>query len=137
MPIVFVVRLYLISQVEVLHTRRSNILIVALIGVICEVEDDAVALSILEALRIPTCVPLVLKYQKLKSGKYQVCDLPDAEECTIEYFDGPGPAELPPIDLGHPKLPVWPLNSCIPVQGIFQKDVIVQEVPTLEGALRK
>ena len=105
-----------------------------MIGIVCEVEDDDIALNILEALRIPTCVPLVLKYQKLLSGKFQVCDLPDAEECLIEYFDGPGPAHSKVNDLGHPRLPVWPLNSCIPVQGIFQKDVIITEVHSLEKA---
>jgi 2,3-bisphosphoglycerate-dependent phosphoglycerate mutase len=48
----------------------------ALIGVLCEVEKDPTALSKLEALRIQTGVPLVLKFQQRLDGSYQVCDLP-------------------------------------------------------------
>jgi 2,3-bisphosphoglycerate-dependent phosphoglycerate mutase len=91
----------------------------ALIGVICEVENDPEALRILEALRIPTGVPLVLKYQRLSQDRFAVCDLPEADECIIEYFDGAGLAQRPPPDLGHPKLPVWPLNRCVPAQDIY------------------
>jgi len=100
----------------------------ALIGVICEVEENPSALRILEALRIPTGVPLVLKYQRQPNGSYQVCQLPQADECIIDYFDGAGFAQQPPPDLGHPSLPVWPLNSCVPVQEIFDGSLRISQV---------
>lgn len=106
----------------------------ALIGVICEVENDETALRILEALRIPTGVPLVLKYQRMADNRFAVCDLPEADECIIEYFDGAGLAQRPPPDLGHPKLPVWPLNRCLPVQQIFDGSLRVKQVGDQEPA---
>jgi len=93
----------------------------ALIGVICEVENDPVALQVLESLRLPTGVPLVLKFKQDLDGTYKVCDLPEADECLLEFNDGPGPAFEAPHDLGHPKLPVWPLNSCIPINSILHE----------------
>ena len=69
----------------------------ALIGVICQVEKDELALKKLEAMKIQTGVPLVMKYQINEDGEYQACAIPDisAEDNVI------------------PDLPVWPL-SCIP-----------------------
>lgn len=88
----------------------------ALLGVICEVEDNPAALQVLESLRIPTGVPLVLQFQK-QGSRYQICQLPEADECLIDnYFDGPGLAQAAPSNLGHPDLPAWPLNQCIPVR---------------------
>lgn len=43
----------------------------ALIGVLCEVEDDPIAVGILESLRIPTGVPLVIHFQQLPNGRYR------------------------------------------------------------------
>lgn len=100
----------------------------ALIGIICEVEDDPVALEVLESLRLPTGVPLVLKFRQKQAGHFEVCDLPEAEECVLEYVDGPGLAMEPPPDLGHPKLPVWPLNSCIPVNDILQGSLRAEQL---------
>ena len=95
----------------------------ALIGVLCEVEDDPLALEILECLRIPTGVPLVIHYQQLANGRYRACPLPEAEECLIQdnygYFNKP--KEAPP-NLGHPSLPVWPLNTCIPLEAKNRED---------------
>lgn len=88
----------------------------ALIGCICEVEDNPEALDILEALRVPTGIPLMLNFKRHSDGRYQVCSLPEADECLVEYFDGAGLAQKAPPDLGHPSLPVWPLNRCIPVR---------------------
>lgn len=100
----------------------------AMIGVLCEVENDPAALSILEALRIPTGVPLILKYQRLPNGRFAICDLPHADECIVEYFDGAGLAQRGPPDLGHPKLPVWPLNRCLPVQHVVDESPRVRRV---------
>lgn len=95
----------------------------ALIGVLCEVEDDPLALGILESLRIPTGVPLVIHYQQLADGRYRACPLPEPEECLIQddygYFNKP--KEAPP-NLGHPNLPVWPLNKCIPLEEKSRQD---------------
>ncbi|CAB9511652.1 3-bisphosphoglycerate-dependent phosphoglycerate mutase [Seminavis robusta] len=89
----------------------------ALIGCLCEVEDDPVALGILESLRIPTGVPLVIHYQQLPNGRFRACPLPEPDECLIQdnwgYFNKP--KEAPP-NLGHPNLPVWPLDTCIPLE---------------------
>jgi|AntRauTorckE5430_2_1112549.scaffolds.fasta_scaffold28590_2 bisphosphoglycerate-dependent phosphoglycerate mutase len=70
----------------------------ALIGVICQVENDEIALKRLEAMKIETGVPLVLKYRQLEDGNYEACDV---EEVTGLNH------------VGSPDLPVWPL-SCIP-----------------------
>ena len=88
----------------------------ALLGVLCEVEDDPEALQILEALRIPTGVPLVVYYQQCTNGKYRALPLPEADNCIIQYDNGQlvHPRQPPP-GLGHPKLPVWPLDTCIPL----------------------
>jgi len=71
----------------------------ALIGVICQVEKDEVALKRLEAMKIQTGVPLVLKYKQLEDGSYQACDLTEVGSISNQ--------------VGSPDLPVWPL-SCIP-----------------------
>lgn len=87
-----------------------------LLGVICEVEDNPAALQVLESLRIPTGVPLILQFQK-QGSRYQVHQPPEADECMIDsYFDGPGYAKTSPSNLGHPDLPAWPLDQCIPVR---------------------
>jgi len=88
-----------------------------LLGVLCEVEDDPVALSVLERLKIPTGVPLVIHYQQLASGKYRACPLPKLDDCINRYDSGlvAHPREFPP-HLVHPNLPVWPLDRCIPIE---------------------
>ncbi len=87
-----------------------------LLGVVCEVEDNPAALQVLESLRIPTGVPLIVQFQK-RGSRYHVCQPPEADECMIDsYFDGPGYAQAPPSNLGHPDLPAWPLDQCIPVR---------------------
>lgn len=89
----------------------------ALIGVLCEVEHDPLALHILESLRVPTGVPLVIHYQQLADGRYRACPLPEPEECLLQdnYGHFNKPKEAPP-NLGHRSLPVWPLNTCIPLE---------------------
>jgi len=104
----------------------------ALIGVLCEVEGDPTALKILESLRIPTGVPLMLNYQRTPKGNFQVCELPEAEECVIDYLDGFGPPANAPPDLGHPSLPVWPLNKCMPVQDIFDNKLRIRQINSPE-----
>lgn len=65
----------------------------ALIGVICDVEHDPAALRKLEAMKIPTATPLVLRYRKsLERGMYYPVD------CALQ-----GEAKT--------DLPVYPLNS--------------------------
>ena len=60
----------------------------ALIGVICEVEEDPIALEVLESLRIPTGVPLVIHYQQLPNGRFRACPLPEPEECLVQDMYG-------------------------------------------------
>lgn len=110
----------------------------ALIGVLCNVEDDPVALKSLESLRIPTGVPLVLKYQLLPDGGICVCNL-NGKPYTPKRINNRGgttttrkkkqqeeeesalSSELQD-DLNHeqqPDLPVWPL-SCIPIEALIR-----------------
>ena len=76
----------------------------ALIGVICQVEKDEIALKKLEAMKIQTGVPLVMKYRRTLDGQYQACSISDDyylnDDNSINK-DGSTP------------LPVWPL-SCLP-----------------------
>lgn len=75
----------------------------ALIGTICRVESNPAALEKLEAMKIETGVPLILKYRQLEDGSYEACDLSqDSEEFNTQ-------------NRSAPNLPVWPLN-CIPKQ---------------------
>jgi hypothetical protein len=92
------------------------------LGVICEVEDDPEALEVLERLRIPTGVPLVIHYSARPNGKYQAWPVPFTDECIIQLNDDEnndqqqlGHPPRPPENMGHDKLPVWPLNMCIPL----------------------
>ena len=96
----------------------------ALIGVICEVEDDPIALEILESLKIPTGVPLVIHYQQLSGGRFRACPLPEPDECLIQDIESDGymKALEPPPNLGHPNLPVWPLDTCIPLERKQRKE---------------
>eukprot|EP00956_Cyclotella_meneghiniana_P032208 scaffold87397_cov70-Cyclotella_meneghiniana.AAC.19 len=65
----------------------------ALIGVICNVENDPGALRKLESMKIPTASPLVLKYRKgTKSGVYFPVNCALENEIKVD-------------------LPVYPLNS--------------------------
>jgi 2,3-bisphosphoglycerate-dependent phosphoglycerate mutase len=76
----------------------------ALIGVICEVQNSPVALKTLEALRLPTGVPLVVKFKQRIDGSFQVCDLGGI---PYDLYIGSGKSP--------PDLPVWPLAS-LPLQ---------------------
>ena len=75
----------------------------ALIGVLCQVENDGAALRRLEALKIQTGVPLILQYRKLGNGSYQACDI---------YKNYDENIDMQSLAL-TPDLPVWPL-SCMP-----------------------
>ena len=55
----------------------------ALIGVLCDVENDERKIESLEELRIPTCQPLVLKFQFTNDGLIRVCSLPEAISNSI------------------------------------------------------
>ena len=87
----------------------------ALIGVMCSVQSNRNALSILESLRVPTGVPLVLNFEYHAHYGPHLLDVPDPDECVVH--EGSGwirRPNAPPPDLGHPALRVWPLNRCIP-----------------------
>jgi 2,3-bisphosphoglycerate-dependent phosphoglycerate mutase len=72
----------------------------ALIGVICEVQNDPMALKTLEAMKLPTGVPLVAKFRQRNDGSFQVCDMKGR---PYDLYIGSGEAT--------PDLPVWPLAS--------------------------
>ena len=104
------------------HSRQGTGLIVAhanslraLLGVLCEVEDDLEAIHVLEQLKIPTGIPLVIRYQQLANGKFQALPPPEADECLIRFDEGLIKAPKAPPGFGHPKLPVWPLDTCMPI----------------------
>lgn len=107
----------------------------ALIGVICNVEGDSSALKILESLKIPTGIPLVLNFQRTPKGTFHVCEVPEADECVVDYLDGFGPPQTRPSDLGHPCLPVWPLNKCTPVQSLFDRNIRISRIKAPEECL--
>jgi len=81
----------------------------ALIGTLCRVTDDprpgAAALRKLEALQLPTGVPLVLFYQETDTaGHYRVCDImpqQEQQEQPQEFASSSTTTDLP----------VWPLRS--------------------------
>jgi len=77
----------------------------ALIGVICQVENDQKALEKLEAMKILTGVPLIMKYQKNEDGgTYHAHDI---TKDLDNHWDSQNMKNI------SPDLPVWPL-SCIP-----------------------
>ncbi|CAB9528917.1 3-bisphosphoglycerate-dependent phosphoglycerate mutase [Seminavis robusta] len=87
----------------------------ALIGILCRVEENPSALQKLEAMKIPTGVPLVLKYQQTddQPGKYRVLD------ALADYTDGLATTinEIPTsFQNNDADLPVRPL-SCLPFGG--------------------
>ena len=81
----------------------------ALIGTLCRVTDDQRpgALRKLEALQLPTGVPLVLFYQETDTaGHYRVCDImPTTQQQQQEQ-----PQEFA-SSTTTTDLPVWPLRS--------------------------
>jgi len=89
----------------------------ALIGVICNVEQDPIALSKLEQMKIQTGVPLVLRYKQnltvdengevVEKKMYQACNLLEEETEDASVQSG---------STAMPDLPVWPLAS-IPWNG--------------------
>lgn len=81
----------------------------ALIGVLCNVEEDPVALKSLERLQIPTGVPLILKFQSQEDEGICLCDLNG-----IPYAKNEKESGLQVTKNQQPDLPVWPL-SCIPL----------------------
>ena len=93
----------------------------ALIGTLCRVDEDdtnggstkTAALAKLEALKIPTGVPLALHFQETRvPGKYQVCRDPDPFYTYItDDSDEDDTAKIPEWTTGAADLPVWPLSS--------------------------
>jgi 2,3-bisphosphoglycerate-dependent phosphoglycerate mutase len=134
-------RLDYISKMKKPEHRATGLIVAhanslrALIGVICNVEGDLSALKILESLKIPTGTPLVLNFQRTPKGNYHVCEIPEADDCVVDYFDGFGPPQAPPTDLGHPCLPVWPLNKCTPIQTAFDGKICITKLETPEECL--
>jgi 2,3-bisphosphoglycerate-dependent phosphoglycerate mutase len=97
----------------------------ALIGIICEVQNSPVALKTLEALRLPTGVPLILKFKQRIDGSFQVCDLDG-----IPYDLYVGSDNLPP------DLPIWPLAS-LPMQRLNEAICTMEsDEQQLDGTLR-
>lgn len=72
----------------------------ALIGVLCNVEQgDPASLARLEAIKIPTGVPLVLRYRPTSTpGFYQMCEIPGLDDRSTSGR---------PL----PHLPLWPLSA--------------------------
>lgn len=86
----------------------------ALIGVLCQVEQgDSVSLKRLEAIKIPTGLPLVLRYRSLSDGSYEMCEIPGVCHATHKR----------PL----PHLPLWPL-SAIP-------RVRTKHIPVYDGSV--
>jgi len=74
----------------------------ALIGVICNVTSNPTALAKLEALRIPTAVPLAVQYQETNvPGQYQVCTSVPRASNDLQSAWSTDTSDLP----------VWPLSS--------------------------
>ena len=90
----------------------------ALIGVICQVEKDEAALKRLEAMKIQTGVPLILKYRQLDDGTFEACNV-FVEEAVVGGAGagfglsngGGGGLNNGGGDYPSPDLPVWPLSS--------------------------
>mmetsp|Transcript_20696 Transcript_20696/g.19924 ORF Transcript_20696/g.19924 Transcript_20696/m.19924 type:complete len:156 (+) Transcript_20696:583-1050(+) len=80
----------------------------ALIGVMCNVESNNLALKRLETIKIQTGVPLVLKYCQLADGSYKAYDF-SPQLVSEDKMNG----SVDIITQPSPDLPVWPL-SCIP-----------------------
>ena len=86
----------------------------ALIGVICQVEKDEAALKRLEAMKIQTGVPLILKYRQLDDGTFEACNVfLDVEEAVVGGSGSNGDVNngVKGGDYSSPDLPVWPLSS--------------------------
>ena len=91
----------------------------ALIGVLCGVEKDPVALKQLEAMKIQTGVPLIMKYRQLHDGTYEACPFMDmqANNDIFTTHESVSPRNnrgnrMMSISKGG-SLPVLPL-SCLP-----------------------
>jgi 2,3-bisphosphoglycerate-dependent phosphoglycerate mutase len=92
----------------------------ALIGVICNVQDDVKALRKLESLRLQTAVPLVLRFRVLSSRAGSI----EIDSNQHEDYDQYQPCDLDGIPFGNkhdesstkrqplvPELPLYPLNG--------------------------
>jgi 2,3-bisphosphoglycerate-dependent phosphoglycerate mutase len=77
----------------------------ALIGVLCQVEKDEVALKQLEGMKIQTGVPLIMRYRQLPDGTYEACPLPEMNQEETFGMGGMGIGGG-----GGASLPVWPLS---------------------------
>ena len=81
----------------------------ALMGVICNVENNSMALKKLEAMKLPTAVPLVLQYSQLSDGSFQSHDyLFHNDDNDTSLFDTTTTTRQHRLT---PELPVWPLSS--------------------------
>ena len=92
----------------------------ALIGVICQVEKDEAALRRLEAMKIQTGVPLILKYRQLDNGTFEACNVEEAVMGGAGFgMNGNGNDAVNGVNGNgnhhnhhpSPDLPVWPLSS--------------------------
>ena len=77
----------------------------ALMGVICNVETNSMALKKLEAMKLPTAVPLVLQYSQLSDGSFQSHDYLFNDNTPLLDTTTTRQRRI------TPELPVWPLSS--------------------------
>jgi len=104
----------------------------ALIGVLCQVErqgNSSVSLRRLEAIKIPTGVPLVLRYRTLSDGSYEMCEIPGI--CPTGHHKR-----------ALPHLPLWPLSAVprvrtkhVPVYDDAVGDAAIMKPPMRDGQL--
>ena len=91
----------------------------ALIGVLCQVEEgDPASLARLEAIKIPTGLPLVLRYRQHGPGMYEVCDIPGLDNDNT-------------IRRPLPHLPLWPLSA---IPRVRMRDVELSDDNTIGDA---
>jgi len=91
----------------------------ALIGVLCNVEDDPIALKKLEAMKIPTATPMVIRYRRTnrKGCFWAVDSLSDQNDVGADLSGRD-------VNIRVERMPVYPLSSIpLPVRRKRQKQI--------------
>ncbi|KAL7466551.1 hypothetical protein ACHAXS_006847 [Conticribra weissflogii] len=89
----------------------------ALIGVLCNVEDDPVALKKLEAMKIPTATPMVIRYRRTnhQDSFWAVDSFSDKNDTGADIIDRD-------VNNRVERMPVYPLSSIpLPVKRKIRK----------------